>query len=42
VINIVWPKAAWSIEHMVQNHLPDLQNAAAEIVGLIRDQGRAR
>jgi len=40
VINIIWPKAAKSVEDMVRDHLGDLQHAAAEIVAALRDQTR--
>jgi IclR family mhp operon transcriptional activator len=38
VINIIWAKAARKVDDMVQDHLADLQNAATEIVRLLRDQ----
>jgi hypothetical protein len=31
-INLVWLKQAYSIEHIVAQHLADLKAAAAEIV----------
>ena len=38
VINIIWAKAARKVDDMVQDHLADLQNAATEIVGSLRNQ----
>jgi IclR family mhp operon transcriptional activator len=38
VINIIWAKAARELDHMVRDHLADLQNAAAEIVESLRNQ----
>jgi len=38
VINIIWPKAARTVEDMVQDHLGDLRDAAAEIVVSLREQ----
>jgi IclR family mhp operon transcriptional activator len=38
VINIVWPRAARSVEDMVRDCLPDLQAAADEIVSELRGQ----
>ena len=38
VINIIWAKAARKVDDIVQDHLADLQNAATEIVGSLRDQ----
>ena len=38
VINIIWVKAAKSVDDMVRDHLADLQAAAAEIVRSLRDQ----
>jgi IclR family mhp operon transcriptional activator len=40
VVNIIWAKAARSIDDMVRDHLIDLQNAAAEIVQSLRNQAR--
>jgi IclR family mhp operon transcriptional activator len=40
VVNIIWAKAARTIDDMVRDHLIDLQNAAAEIVQSLRDQAR--
>jgi IclR family mhp operon transcriptional activator len=42
VINIVWPRAARTIEEMVHEHLADLQNAASEIVVSLLNQAQAR
>jgi hypothetical protein len=42
VINIIWSKAAKTVEDMVQDHLIDLQNAAAEIVASFRHQSQTR
>lgn len=38
VINIIWVKAAKSMDEMVRDHLADLQAAAEEIVRSLRDQ----
>jgi IclR family mhp operon transcriptional activator len=38
VINIIWVKAAKSVDDMVRDHLADLQAAADEIVASLRDQ----
>lgn len=38
VINIIWVKAAKSVDEMVRDHLVDLKGAAAEIVRSLRDQ----
>ena len=38
MINIIWAKAARKVDDMVQDHLADLQNAATEIVGSLRNQ----
>jgi IclR family mhp operon transcriptional activator len=38
VINIIWTKAAKSVEQMAQEHLDDLRSAAAEIVRSLREQ----
>lgn len=38
VINIIWVKAARSVDDMVRDHLADLQAAADEIVASLRDQ----
>lgn len=40
VINIIWVKAARSVEDMVRDHLADLQAAAAQIVASLHDQKR--
>ncbi|MBM3530855.1 MAG: helix-turn-helix domain-containing protein [Alphaproteobacteria bacterium] len=37
VINIVWVRAALTVEHMVRAHLTDLQAAAVEIVNSLRE-----
>jgi len=42
VINIIWPKAAKTIEDMVRDHLADLQDAAAEIVVSFRRQSQTK
>ena len=36
VINIIWVKAARSVDDMLRDHLRDLQSAATEIVGSLR------
>ncbi len=38
VINIIWVKAARSIDDMVRDHLGDLQGAATQIVASLRAQ----
>jgi IclR family mhp operon transcriptional activator len=40
VINIVWPRAARTIEDMAHDHLTDLQDAAYEIVVSLRNQSQ--
>jgi IclR family mhp operon transcriptional activator len=40
VVNIIWAKAARTLDDMVRDHLVDLQNAAAEIVQSLRNQAR--
>jgi IclR family mhp operon transcriptional activator len=40
VINIIWPKAAKSVDDMVRDHLGDLQHAAGEIVASLQAQRR--
>jgi IclR family transcriptional regulator, mhp operon transcriptional activator len=40
VINIVWPKAAKTVENMVGDHLADLKNAASEIITSLRNQSQ--
>jgi IclR family mhp operon transcriptional activator len=42
VINIIWPKAARTLDDMVHDHLADLQKAASEIVISLRTQSQAR
>jgi IclR family mhp operon transcriptional activator len=42
VINIIWPKAARSVDEMVRDHLADLQSAAGEIILSLRNQTRTR
>ena len=42
VINIIWSKAAKTVEDMARDHLIDLQNAAAEIVASFRHQSQTR
>jgi IclR family transcriptional regulator, mhp operon transcriptional activator len=41
-INLVWLKKAYSIEHMVRQHLPDLRAAAAEIVSALPQNRRRK
>jgi hypothetical protein len=38
VINIIWVKAARTLDDMLQDHFSDLQSAAIEIVGSLRAQ----
>ena len=38
VINIIWAKAARSVDSMVKDHLADLRAAASEIVATLREQ----
>jgi IclR family transcriptional regulator, mhp operon transcriptional activator len=40
VINIIWARAARTVEDMVHDHLVDLQSAASEIVDSLRNQPR--
>jgi IclR family transcriptional regulator, mhp operon transcriptional activator len=40
VINIIWPRAARTIEDMVHDHLTDLQEAASKIVISLRNQSQ--
>ena len=42
VINIIWPKAAKTVNDMVREHLADLQGAAHEIVDVLHEQKRGR
>jgi IclR family mhp operon transcriptional activator len=42
VINIVWPKAAKTVDEMIRDHFGDLQGAACEIVDSLRKQTRGR
>jgi IclR family mhp operon transcriptional activator len=41
VINIIWPRAARSVEDMVRDCLSDLQAAAEEIVASLHGEGKA-
>lgn len=40
VINIIWARAARTVEDMVRDHLVDLRNAAIEIVNSVSNQAR--
>jgi IclR family transcriptional regulator, mhp operon transcriptional activator len=40
VINIIWPKPAHTIEVFASRYLPELQAAAVEIVGSLRNRAR--
>jgi IclR family mhp operon transcriptional activator len=42
VINIIWPKAAKTLDEMVCDQLADLQDAAHEIVDALHDQTKGR
>jgi IclR family transcriptional regulator, mhp operon transcriptional activator len=42
VINIIWPKAAKTVDGMVRDHLADLQGAVCEIVDSLRKQTKGR
>ncbi len=42
VINLLWIRAARTVEEMAREHLADLQAAAAEIVETLRNQKRRR
>lgn len=42
VINIIWSKAAKTVEDMARDHLTDLQSAAVEIVASFRHQSQTR
>jgi hypothetical protein len=42
VINIIWPKAAKTLDEMVRDHLADLQDAAHKIVDALHDQTKGR
>ncbi len=41
-INLVWLKKAYTVEHMVRQHLPDLKAAASEIVSTLPRNRRQR
>jgi hypothetical protein len=42
VINIIWAKAARTIDDMARDHLVDLRAAASEIVDSLRNQAAER